>query len=87
MKFHQNDNPFANKDLLVKCFLTITCQTLITWYRIKDAIAEAPEIEIRGPELMMAKLVCACFMHLQLYPEVKITIDMMNYALSYPTKF
>ena len=36
---------------------------------------------------MMARLVCACFMHLQLYPEVKVTIEMMNYALTYHNKF
>lgn len=80
-KFVTSENPFLHGELMIKCFLTITIQVMIIYLRFEEAIMEQGEIKNGTPELNCVKLACAFFMHLQLYPEIEISLGMIRFGI------
>ena len=44
-------------------------------------IGKQQVIKIVSAEQMMTRLICAFFMHLQMFPEYEVTLGMINYAM------
>jgi hypothetical protein len=86
-KFVVSENPFLHGELMIKCFLAITIQVMIIYLRFKEAVDEQGYIENGSPELNCVKLACAFFMHLQLYPEIEISLGMIRFGVYNQERF
>ena len=72
---------------MIKCFLTIIIQIMIMVLRFREAIQNRGEIVYGTPELNAVRLCCAFFMHLQLYPEIEVSLNMIRYANTHMENF
>jgi hypothetical protein len=72
---------------MIKCFLTIVIQVMIIYLRFDEAIKDQTPIENGTPELNCVKLACAFFMHLQLYPEIEISLGMIRFGVYNSERF
>ena len=80
-------NHYKHAELMIKCFLAIIIQICIVYLRFKEAI-ESPAALVPGtPALNIIRLTSAFFMHIQLYPEIKVSIDMIKYSIYHQEKF
>ena len=80
-QYHAHESPISNGDLLIKCLLAVVIQCLIIFYRFKEVYDNQPEITVGLPYMNSVRLACAFFMHLQLYPELEISLGMIRYGL------
>ena len=87
LKIHNDKNPFLHGELMIKCFLTIIIQIMIMVLRFREAIQNRGEIVYGTPELNAVRLCCAFFMHLQLYPEIEVSLNMIRYANTHMENF
>lgn len=72
---------------MIKCFLAIIIQLSLIYLRFTEAIASKVPLVPGTPELNIIRLTSAFFMHIQLYPEIKISLDMIKYAIFNQEKF
>lgn len=66
---------------MVKSLLAVVIQCLIIFYRFKEVYDNQTEITIGLPYMNSVRLACSFFMHLQLYPELEISLGMIRYGL------
>lgn len=81
LKIHSDENPFVHGELMIKSFLTIVLQLMVMILRLDEALSERHEVTFGSPDVIAVRLACAFFMHLQLYPEIEISIKMIKYAI------
>ena len=54
---------------------------MIMFLRFQEAINGQSIVTYGKPELIAVRLACAFFMHLQLYPEIEVSLKMIKYAI------
>ena len=72
---------------MIKCILTIIIQMSLIYLRFTEAIASEVPLVPGTPELNIIRLTSAFFMHIQLYPEIKVSLDMIKYSIFNQEKF
>jgi len=87
LKMHSDENPFVHGELMVKSFLTIVLQLMVMFLRFGEAIGERGTVVYGDPALIAVRLACAFFMHLQLYPEIEVSLKMIKYAIYHMENF
>jgi len=60
---------------------------MVMFLRLGEAISEGHYVIYGTPDIMAVRLACALFMHLQLYPEIEISLKMIKYAIYHMENF
>jgi len=76
-----DSNHYRHAELMIKCFLTIIIQLSLIYLRFTEAISSDVPLVPGTPELNIIRLTSAFFMHIQLYPEIKISLEMIKYSI------
>lgn len=87
LKMHSDENPYVHGELMVKSFLTIVLQMMVMFLRFDEAISERHDVTFGTPDVIAVRLACAFFMHLQLYPEIEVSLKMIKYAVYHMENF
>jgi hypothetical protein len=61
-------------------------QVLVSYYKLYETWTDK-EIYLGSNMLNMTRFICAYVMHIQLYPELQISLSMLQYALYNDEKF
>jgi len=69
------------------CFATFTIQLGILLGKYAETVNNETPIFIGDPLINLARVVSSFIMHLTLYPEVKISMQMIHYAVFNREKF
>jgi hypothetical protein len=87
-KFATEKNPILLGDLMVKCFMSIMIQIMLTYFKYDTVIVDGESPVFRGDaKLNVVRLICAFIMHIQMYPEVNASLRMLQYAVNNHEQF
>lgn len=78
-KFLNNDNPEYLSQLMMKCFMAILVQLLITYVKVSDKYKNCAPVFRGDATLNCTRLVCCFLMHFMMYPEIDKSIRMIQF--------
>ena len=79
--FCTSHNAVKVSELMMMCFATFTIQLTIVLNKYLETVKDESEPFIGDALLNMARLIASYIMHLYLYPEIKISMQMIHYAV------
>jgi hypothetical protein len=86
-KIWSDTNHYRHAELMIKCFLAIIIQVSLIYLRFTEAINSPMPLVPGTPELNIIRLTSAFFMHVQLYPEIQVSLEMIKYSVFNQEKF
>ena len=72
---------------MIKCFLTILLQVVLIFMKVEETISKDLEVNFGNVYMNLARLISCLIMHLYLYPEIKVGLAMIQYAVNNSNKF
>jgi hypothetical protein len=81
-KFATDHNPVLLGELSVKCFITIFVQLALIAFKLEEMGRKNERIYRGDAILNFVRIICAIIMHLSLYPEIKVSLSMFQYAVN-----
>ena len=75
--FVKNQNIGMISELMIKCFLTIMLQIALIYFKLDEVFAKNLEVNFGDDAINLCRLISCLIMHLYLYPEIRISLQML----------
>ena len=79
-KFIHDHNPVFLGELMLKCFMAISVQFALIYFKYAETIDKELKVYPGDPTLNAVRIICTLIMHLYMYPEIAISIQMLQFS-------
>lgn len=87
LMYHE-DNSSVLREIMLKCCFSILITLVLTYYYVLARADKTNDIIHYGSaNLNMVRTICILMLHLQMFPDVRNSLSMMEFTLHNPEKF